>query len=164
MVFNEIFDIKVVKKKEKKSFIDDIYNFLSILTYLTCWNLILIVFYLCGYLEEYYHTILLLQICIVIGSIYIVYIKKSFKYERHTDIIIPEKNLSLLDLLMHQLPLYILLLQRESNPNGVKLGLYLLPIYYYLLFGSKKYNLNNIELIGLVLIWLIIPFQFKIEK
>jgi hypothetical protein len=111
MVFNEIFDFKVVKKRETENFIDDIYNFLTIFTYLTSWNLILIVFYLFGYLEEYYHTILLLQICIVIGSIYIIYIKRFFKYERHTDIIIPQKNLILLDLLIHQLPLYILLLQ-----------------------------------------------------
>lgn len=162
MVFNEIFDFKVVKKRERENFIDDIYNFLSILTYLTSWNLILIVFYLFGYLEEYYHTILLLQICIVIGSIYIIYIKRFFKYERHTDIIIPQKNLILLDLLIHQLPLYILLLQSGKNENCIKLSLYLLPIYYYLLFGSIRYKLNNKELFGLVLIWLIFLFQFKI--
>ena len=158
MILNEIFDIKVIIKKKRESFIDDIYNFLSIFTYLTSWNLLLIGFYLCGYLQQYYYTILLLQISIVIASLYIIHVKKFLMFERYTDILIPQKNLSIIDLLTHQLPLFILLLQRSKNINKLKLDLYLFPIYYYLIFGSKRYNLNNKEIFGLILVWLIIPF------
>ena len=68
-------------------------------------------------------------------------------------------NIGLLDLIMHQLPLYILLINRGGG--GIELGLYLLPLYYYLIFEIKRYNIRERELVWLILIWLSLPFLLK---
>ena len=112
-------DIQITYKKEITTILDYFILVLELMKYYTLWNLILVILYFSGYLQDSLYALLLFQIAVILCTIYIFYIKKK-PMRFNTDYIkikITGKPLLLLDFIFHYIPLILILSKfKKHNP------------------------------------------------
>ena len=132
-------------------------------SYLTMWNLTLILLLSLGYLNEYYYDILFLSIYVSICSFIFTYIypkKLLFKVD-NINYEFKGSRLKLFDLICHHIPL-ILILNKKILYNKTYMFI-IIPLIYKILLNDnyERYGLKD-ELIFIVY-FIIFLFYMKLK-
>jgi hypothetical protein len=125
-------------------------------SYLTLWNILLIVLYINNIIPRYNtNSLLLLSTFVLIGGFYIHYIKPKYMiipYFSTNGIIVKEESLLLVDIIYHILPLIIL--YNYITKNNIKLNkvptdytLFIIILLIYNSFNSieKRYRIDHTD-------------------
>jgi hypothetical protein len=132
-------------------------------SYLTMWNLTLILLLSLGYLDEYYYDILFLSIYVSICSFIFTYIypkKLLFKVDK-INYEFNGRRLKLFDLICHHIPL-ILILNKRILYNKTYMFI-IIPLLYKVLLNDnyKRYGLKDEVVFALYFI--IFLFYMKLK-
>ena len=138
----------------------------DIYSYLTTWNLTLLILFSLGYLQNNYYDLLFLSIFISICSLTFTYINpKQFIFKagkfKYT---FKGKELIIFDILCHHLPL-VLIFNKRLNYQYKKTYLFILaPLIYKLILNDnyERYGLKD-EFIFLTFSIIFIFYYFKIN-
>tara|TARA_Y100000590_G_scaffold240874_1_gene270880 strand:+ start:2861 stop:3304 length:444 start_codon:yes stop_codon:yes gene_type:complete len=117
-------------------------------SYLTTWNLTLLILFNLGYLQNHYYDLLFLSIFISVCSFIFTYIypkKFKFKIGKLINYTFKGKELIIFDLICHQIPL-VLLFNKKLYYHKKKTYLFvLIPLIYKLLLNDnyQRYGLKD---------------------
>lgn len=122
-------------------------------SYLTLWNILLILLYRNKIIDNYHgNSLLLLSTFVLIGGFYLHYIKPKYiiiPYFSKNGIILKDRSLLLVDIIYHILP--IIILCNYITKNNIKLNndctLYIVILLLYNFFNSieNRYRLDHID-------------------
>lgn len=135
-------DIIITYKKKINTILDCFILLLELLKYYTLWNIILVLLFFSGYIQDSLYTLLLYQIAIILCTIYIFYIKKKpMRFNtKYVEIKITGKALLVLDFIFHYIPLLFIVSKFKKKKPSRKINniYFILPLLYLFLYDTKK--------------------------
>jgi hypothetical protein len=159
-IIREINSNIIYHKDDKyENIIDYLIGLLTIFKYFTFWILIINIFYLCGYFQKYYNSILFLNTTLVLGSI--IMMKKfssSIKCKIYKKVFSIKGRLYVfLDFFLHYFMFFLILMKGGvRKKNEIIFGLTLSLIYFITFDIYKLYRIKkSIALICLICLSLI---------
>jgi hypothetical protein len=121
-------------------------------SYLTLWNILLIVLYINNIISSHGNSLLLLSTYVLIGGFYLHYIKPKYMiipYFSKNGIILKDRSLLLVDIIYHIVPMIILcnFIRKKNIKLNNDCTLYIVILLIYNFFNSieKRYRIDHID-------------------